>query len=164
MADDRAVYDTPMSSVFAVLADPPRYERFVVGNARVRRFDPRWPAEGSEFAHSLGIRPLVMHDTTTSLATDHRTYLVLLTRMSLMGATLTSFFLQPRESGTLLEIREEALWGPVSWIWSKLVDEVLAWRNRRLLVRLSDVAEEQFARERSVLPAGDEAPAAERPG
>lgn len=164
MADDRAVYDTPMSSIFAVLADPPRYERFVVGNARVRRFDPRWPAEESEFAHTLGIRPLVLHDTTTSLATDYRTYLVLLTRMSFMGATLTSFVLHPRETGTLLEIREEPLWGPVSWIWSKLVDEVLASRNRRLLVRLSDVAEEQFARERSVLPAGGETPAEHRPG
>lgn len=164
MADDRAVFDTPASSVFAVLADPPRYERFVVGNSGVRRFDPLWPEEGSEFAHTLGIRPLVMHDTTTSLATDHRTYLVLLTRMSLMGATITSFVLQPRESGTLMEIREEPMWGPVSWLWSKLVDQILAWRNRRLLVRLSDVAEEQFARERSVLPAGGEAPAEQRPG
>lgn len=164
MADDRAVFDTPMSSVFAVLADPPRYERFVLGNAGVRRFDPGWPEEGSEFAHTLGIRPLVMHDTTTSLATDHRTYLVLLTRMSLMGATITSFVLQPRESGTLMEIREEPMWGPVSWLWSKLVDQVLAWRNRRLLIRLSDVAEEQFARERSVLPPGSEAPAEQRPG
>lgn len=163
MADDSALLDTPMSSVFSVLADPPRYERFVVGNARVRRFDPRWPEEGSEFAHSLGVRPLVMHDTTTSLATDHRSFLVLLTRMSFMGATITSFVLHPREGGTLMEIREEPIWGPVSWLWSKLVDEVLARRNRRLLVRMSDVAEEQFALERSVLLAGGQTPAEQRP-
>lgn len=163
MAHERAEFDTPMSSVFAVLADPPRYEGFVVGNAGVHRFDPGWPDEGSEFAHSIGIGPLVIHDTTTSLATDHRTFLVLLTRMGFMGATLTSFVLQPREDGTLMEIREEPIWGPVSWLWSKLVDQVLAWRNRRLLVRLSDVAGEQFARQRSVLAGGGHPPTEQRP-
>lgn len=156
MADDSTVVDAPMSSIFAVLSDPPRYERFVVGNARVRRFHPRWPEEGTEFAHTLGVRPFVMHDRSTSLATDHRSYLVLLTRMSYMGATLTSFALTSSDRGTLVEIREEPLWGPVDWLWSKAVDKMLAWRNAHLLRRLRAVTEEQFERERSVLPSGGE--------
>lgn len=164
MADTSTIIETPVSSVFAVLSDPRAYERFVVGNSRVRRFDPDWPDEGSEFHHSLGIRPFLIRDTSMSLGTDHRTFLVLLTRMGPLGATITSFVLSPHQGGTELAIREEPVWGPMALAWSKVVDSILDWRNRRLLVRLTDVAKEQFARERSVLTSGDETPAEETSG
>lgn len=158
MAEDRTIVDTPSSAVFAVLADPRRYEQFVVGNSAIRSFDPHWPEEGSEFQHSLGVKPLVIQDSSTALATDRQTYLVMLTRMGFLGATITSFRLSSRPAGTEVEIREEPVWGMVVWMWSKMVDQMLAWRNRRLLVRLRKLAEEQFARERSVLPPTGDAP------
>jgi hypothetical protein len=164
MADDSTLVDAPRSSVFTVLADPPRYEQFVVGNSAVRRFDPRWPEDGSVFHHSLGIRPFLIKDVATSLGTDNATYLVLLTRMGFLGATITTFRLLTRPGGTEVEIREEPMWGMAAWMWTKLVDLVLAWRNRRLLARLKRLAEEQFARERSVLPSSSEPPAHDAPG
>lgn len=164
MADDSILVDAPMSSVFAVLADPRRYEQFVVGNSGIRHFDPDWPEDGSEFAHTLGVKPMVIHDTSTCLATDNHSFLVLLTRMGWLGATITTFVLHADPGGTELEIREEPLWGLVSRVWSKVTDMVLDWRNRRLLARFTRLAEEQFARERSVLPAGGQSPAEQTSG
>ncbi|HEX2152452.1 MAG TPA: SRPBCC family protein [Acidimicrobiia bacterium] len=161
MSLDSIVVDAPPSSVFGVLSDPRRYENFVVGNARIRRFDPRWPEEGSTFAHSLGMGPLVVKDTTTSIATDDASYLVLETRMGPLGTSVTVFRIGSTESGTRVEIQEDPISGPMAWVWNPLLDRALGWRNRWLLRRLGKLAERRFGNERSVPPAAND-PGTER--
>lgn len=152
MADDWILVDAPAQSIFSVLADPSQYEVFVVGNSQIRRFDPRWPQPGTRFHHLLGVKPLVVAGSSLSLATDYETYLVLETGMGILGATLTTFYLMETPDGTKLEVREEPWSGLVARFWSKAVDIALDRRNRLLLRRLKRLSEEQFTRERSVLP------------
>src|SRR5690606_13557738 len=71
MSHTIAFTPAPIETVFALLADPARYEEFVVGNSTIRSFDPDWPSEGATFHHSLGIKPFVVKDKSISLATDH---------------------------------------------------------------------------------------------
>lgn len=156
MAVTSITVDAPPSSVFAVLANPQRYETFVVGNSNIRRFDPRWPEEGSEFQHTLGFKPLVVMGKTVSLSTDHSTHLAMDTGMGVLGATITVFKLFPTEEGTRVDLKEEPIRGTVAWFWNKPVDMVLDWRNRWLLKRLKNIAEEQFARQRATLPPAKE--------
>lgn len=133
----------PIEAVFGLLAHPKRYEQFVVGNSTIRRFDPVWPAEGTTFHHTLGVKPFVIKDKTISLATDHATYLVMETRMSVLGASITSFQLTPVANGTQIDLYEEAIRGPFAWLWSRPVDALLRGRNRRLLDRLTRLAEDE---------------------
>ncbi|MFO7292272.1 MAG: SRPBCC family protein [Actinomycetes bacterium] len=143
MSHTIAFTPAPIETVFALLADPARYEEFVVGNSTIRSFDPDWPSEGATFHHSLGIKPFVVKDKSISLATDHATYLVMETRMSVLGASITAFELSPTGAGTKIEIFEEAISGPFAWLWSRPVDALLDWRNRRLLERLCRLAEKE---------------------
>ena len=141
MSHTVAATRAPIETVFALLANPKRYEEFVVGNSTIRRFDPAWPDEGMRFHHSLGVKPFVVKDESISLATDHATYLVMETRMSVLGASITAFELTPTGAGTEIEIFEEAIRGPFAWLWSRPVEALLDWRNRRLLERLTGLAE-----------------------
>lgn len=135
----------PPSEIFRILSDPDRYEEFVVGNSTIRRFDPDWPEEGSEFHHTLGIKPLVVMGKTVALTTDHATLLALDTGMGPLGATITIFKLFPTEEGTRVQIREEPIRGIVAWFWNKPIDVILDRRNRWLLRRLKRLAEADTA-------------------
>ena len=143
MSHTTAFTRAPIETVFSLLADPSRYEEFVVGNSTIRRFDPEWPKEGTTFHHSLGVKPFIVKDESISLATDHATYLVMETRMSVLGASITAFELSSTGEGTKIEIFEEAIRGPFAWLWSRPVDALLDWRNKRLLERLTRLAEEE---------------------
>ena len=56
--------------LFAVLSDGWLYPVWVVGAARMRDVDPEWPQEGARIHHSLGIWPVMVHDTTEMVEWD----------------------------------------------------------------------------------------------
>ncbi|MFM9644500.1 SRPBCC family protein, partial [Streptomyces turgidiscabies] len=56
--------DCSPDDVFAVLGDGWIYPVWVVGAARMRDVDPAGPAEGARLHHSLGLWPVLIHDTT----------------------------------------------------------------------------------------------------
>jgi len=57
-------------AVLAVLADGWSYATWVAGTARDRGVDADWPGPGSQIAHSAGIWPAVIDNTTISRAWD----------------------------------------------------------------------------------------------
>ena len=66
--------------VWSVLADGWAYATWVVGAARVRSVDERWPAPGAAIEHSVGTWPLLLSDSTTVEACDPGRRLVLTAR------------------------------------------------------------------------------------
>src|SRR3712207_9033137 len=60
----------PPETVFAVLSDPESYGYWVVGAADIRDADPGWPAPGTKFHHTQGIRGVGLKDTTSAVEVD----------------------------------------------------------------------------------------------
>jgi uncharacterized protein YndB with AHSA1/START domain len=70
MAHNEIHVEATPEVVFAVLADPRSFARWVVGSRKIRAADPDWPAPGATFDHAVGIGPLVIADGTTVRAAD----------------------------------------------------------------------------------------------
>ena len=58
MATNRRQIDAPPEGVCAVLSDADCYAHWVVGSRDARDADPRFPAEGTSFHHSVALGPL----------------------------------------------------------------------------------------------------------
>ncbi|MBW3556212.1 MAG: SRPBCC family protein [Actinobacteria bacterium] len=139
-----------LATVFAVLADPRRYDEFVVGTKRIRRFDPRWPEVGSVFHHTLGMGPLVLRDLTrvVEVTAPHR--LVLRAQMRPFAVNRVAFSLNPEGEGTVIEVEEYAIEGPAAALWGPALDRLMWLRNQEMLRRLDKVAQRRQARQAQV--------------
>jgi uncharacterized protein YndB with AHSA1/START domain len=146
MARNRTFVDAPPETVFAVLSDPPAYDRFVVGTKRIRRFDPTWPAVDSVFHHTLGVGPFVLRDMTRVVEVDEPQRLVLRARMGPLAVNVVAFTLQPAGAGTEVEAEEYAVEGPGAAVWNRFFDAVMWLRNQEMLRRLRRIAERRARR------------------
>ena len=71
MAHNEILVAASVEDTFRVLADPRCYGIWVVGSSEIRRADPDWPAAGTAFHHTVGVRPLRMPRITPEvLAAD----------------------------------------------------------------------------------------------
>lgn len=141
MARNRIYCESSPDAVFGILADPRRYGDFVVGSRTIRRFHPRWPEEGSDIHHSLGLGATLIRDRSVSLRSESPHLLVLKTMMRPIGITETIFRLSPKDGGTVAEIEENPVSGPIAVpALASLVDSALWLRNRRVLQRLRKLA------------------------
>ena len=124
--------------VWAVLGDGWLYAGWVVGASRIREVDPRWPAEGSTIAHSVGSWPLLLDDDTEVLTCRPGRLLRLLARTRPLGESLVEIEITGRPGlGTCtVEIREDAVSGPGLLVPAALRQLALAPRNRESLRRL----------------------------
>jgi uncharacterized protein YndB with AHSA1/START domain len=128
-------------AVFDILADPPTYENWVVGNKAVRDADPDWPAAGSEFHHTVGCGPVGIKDKTVSLEVDPPRRLVMLVRaLPFLRATVT-LTLEPEGSGTRVTMEEHPRGGPWETLWNPVFDGLTGLRNGETLRRLKRLAE-----------------------
>ena len=142
MAVNRRRCEAPPERVFDALADPRLYAYFVVGTRTVRWFDPRWPDPGSAFHYSLGFGVTVLSDATMVVEAEPPTRLVLRLRMRRFGDIRTVFRLTPEGAGTLVEVEEFPLDGPIAAeAVSQLVDGVVWLRNMEVLRRLCSLVE-----------------------
>jgi uncharacterized protein YndB with AHSA1/START domain len=131
---------TPQA-VFDILADPPTYENWVVGNKAVRDADPNWPAAGSEFHHTVGCGPVAIKDKTVSLEVDPPRRLVMLVRaLPFLRATVT-LTLEPEGAGTRVTMEEHPRGGPWETLWNPVFDGLTGLRNGETLRRLKRLAE-----------------------
>jgi hypothetical protein len=129
--------------VWDVLADGWTYSQWVVGNSRMRAVDAAWPAPGSVIKHSVGIWPLVIDDETVAEACIPLEELVLLAKMGPAGAARISLRLHDTGNGTLIEMDEVPVRGPLGWL-PKRAGLAMMWpRNRECLWRLTSLAERQ---------------------
>lgn len=156
MPVNETMIDAPPGVVWDVLADPPSYEEWVVGNKGIRDHDRGWPSPGTEFHHKVGLGPLRVKDKTValeatppSLAADAaaggtppvpRGRLVMNVRVLPVGHGLVAFELQESGSGTLVRMDERPAGGPLKALWPVL-DPLVKLRNVETLRRLKNLAE-----------------------
>ncbi len=132
--------DAPPAAVWAVLADPPSYEEWVVGNKAIRDYDPDWPAAGTEFHHKVGFGPLGVKDKTVSLEAVKSRRLAMNVRAFPAGQGVVTFDLTEAGEGTHVRMEELPAGGPVKRLWPVLAPLVKV-RNAETLRRLRRLAE-----------------------
>jgi uncharacterized protein YndB with AHSA1/START domain len=132
--------DAPPQAVWDVLADPPSYEEWVVGNKAIRDYDRTWPAPGTEFHHTLGFGPVAVKDKTVALEAHPPRRLAMNVRALPVGHGIVTFELQESGSGTLVRMEEHAAGGPMKLLWP-VFDPLVRLRNAETLRRLKRLAE-----------------------
>lgn len=133
--------DATPEQVWAVLADAPSYGNFVVGSRRIRSADPEWPEPGSTLHHCVGIGPLTIRDSTTSLEAVPPRRLVIHARFRPLGSARVEFRLAHARTGTEVVMTETLAGGPWNLpIARPLVHGLVAVRNREVLRRLRRLA------------------------
>lgn len=107
MREVSTVVLAPARVAFGLLEDPKSFERLVAGARRIRRFDPRWPDEGSMIHHTIGLPPLVIRDTTRVLAMREPDFVRLEARVGPLGALLVEFEFTAAAGGCRVVVREQ---------------------------------------------------------
>lgn len=129
-------------AVWSVLADGWSYAIWVVGTASVRAVDDGWPSAGTRIHHSVGMWPLLLHDTTAALESHAPTQLVLEARGWPIGKAHVTVEVHPQgASSCLVTIREDAVAGPGTLVPKPVRQAVILPRNREALRRLALLAE-----------------------
>lgn len=129
-------------AVWSVLADGWSYATWVVGTASVRAVDDGWPSAGTRIHHSVGMWPLLLHDTTAALENHAPTQLVLEARGWPIGKAHVTVEVRPQgASSCLVTIREDAVAGPGTLVPKPVRQAVILPRNREALRRLALLAE-----------------------
>ncbi len=128
--------------VYAVLADGWLYGLWVVGSSKIRDVDESWPQTGSKIHHSVGLWPLLLHDTTSVTQCDPGRKLALRARAWPTGEAAVIIELESRPEGSCrVTIVESAVKGPARLIPAFIIDPLLHRRNIEALRRLSYLAE-----------------------
>jgi uncharacterized protein YndB with AHSA1/START domain len=136
MSRNSIMVDASPSEVFAVLEDPDAYAQWVVGARRIRRVDPDWPREGSEFHHAIGVAGAELHDSSKVVERNPPHRIVLDVRFRPTGTARVEIEVEPVERGSRITIAERPSSGPVVWVPLALIDPVLHLRNAWSLQRL----------------------------
>jgi hypothetical protein len=141
MARNTITVDAVPEVVYGVLADPPCYEIWVVGNKSVRGYDEAWPAPGSEFHHKVGFGLVATKDKTVAVEADPSRRLVMIVRALPFIRAVVSFTLEPEGSGTRVTMEEYPRGRPWEQLWNPVVDMLTRLRNAETLRRLKRLAE-----------------------
>jgi hypothetical protein len=141
MSETSRVMRCKPDDVFEVLKDGWDYGLWVVGAARIRKVDPGWPEAGARIHHSVGVWPLLLHDTTQSRGAEPPHRLRLRARAWPTGEAAIEFLVEPHDQGCVVTIREESASGPALLIPPFVEGPLLRWRNSETLRRLSFIAE-----------------------
>jgi uncharacterized protein YndB with AHSA1/START domain len=142
MSTNEITVDAPPQVVWDVLADPPTYEYWVVGNKQIRRHDAGWPKPGTVFHHKVGFGPIATKDKTVALEANAPHRLVMQVRAWPVGTGIVSFELEPDGAGTRVRMHERAEAGPLKRL-APMVDRLVWFRNAETLRRLRRCAEER---------------------
>jgi len=127
--------------VWEVLSDPWLYASWVVGAARVRGVDGRWPAAGARLHHSVGVWPLLISDHTKVEESEPGSRLQLLARGWPGGAARVVIELaQTGAMTSTVTIHEDVVSGPGRLIPPPVRRAALHVRNVESLRRLDFLA------------------------
>ena len=128
-------------AIWNVLADGWLYAAWVVGASRMRAVDPRWPATGAVLHHSQGAWPMLLDDETVVKASVPQRELVLHGKARPLGEVAIRVQLEPRPSGCLVILQEDAIGGPMALIPPLVRQLMIRPRNTEALRRLAYLAE-----------------------
>lgn len=155
MSHNEIEVDAPPGAVWEVLAHPPTYPEWVVGNKAIRRHDGDWPAPGAEFHHRIGFGPFTVKDKTVSLEAtppslaahavaaggpDVDGCLTMNVRVLPFGHGIVTFELAGEGGKTMVRMAEIPAGGPAKILWPVL-DPLVKVRNVETLRRLKRLAE-----------------------
>lgn len=126
--------------VFTALADPWVFPTWAVGASRMRGADGHFPAPGSRLHHSIGVWPLVLNDETSVEVWDPPRRFQIEAKTRPVGTERVVIEVQPRGSGCVVRMEEEAVTGVAARIPKAIADPILWVRNREALRRLEWVA------------------------
>jgi uncharacterized protein YndB with AHSA1/START domain len=135
-------FDAPPERAYEILSRPRAYGFWVTGAREVNEADPSWPAPGSTFRHTQGIKPLLISDTTSVVAADppHRLELEARVRPLLVARIVME--LEPEDGGTRVTMEEQPVGGALRPLLELPPSKALVkLRNKEGLRRLRLLAE-----------------------
>lgn len=147
MSRNQVTVTASPEDVFAVLDDAGAYPRWVVGARRLRRVDPDWPHEGSEFHHAIGIAGAELKDSTEVIEHAAPRRIVLEVRFRPTGTARVEISVDRVGSGSVVTMEEHPRSGPVSWLPGFVTDPALHLRNALSLQRLRHEVERRARRD-----------------
>lgn len=156
MAHNEIDIDVPPERVFAVLAEPRSFARWVVGSREIRRADPDWPAEGTAFDHTVGVFPFALSDHSEVVECEPPAFLKLLVKARPFSRAYVSLRLIPRASGTRVSMDEGAADALSRVLFNPLTDPLVRLRNRISLRRLQALSEGAEPIPQGYLPTRDD--------
>ncbi len=133
--------DATPEQVFAVLCDGWTYASWVVGASRIREVDADWPAVGSQLHHSVGVWPVLIHDSTEVEDVSRPRMLQLQARAWPSGVGRIRLDIEPYGDGCRVVMSENIVAGPARFLPAPVENAWLNWRNTECLRRLSYLAE-----------------------
>ena len=130
-----------------VLRDGWLYASWVVGASRIRGVDAEWPKVGSSIAHSVGLWPALISDTTTSVLEDLPRRLELQARAWPGGEAHVTIIIEATDvpDQSLVSIVEFSSAGPARLLPDQLEQPIIRYRNTEALRRLAMLAEGRSA-------------------
>lgn len=141
MARNEIRIEAPPEAVFAVLADPRSFARWVVGSRTIRRADPAWPAPGTAFDHAVGIGPLALKDSSLVQESQPPHLLRLLVMLRPLSKAHVTLHLTRAGGATRVEMTEVAADTRSRLLFNPLTDPLVRLRNAESLRRLKALAE-----------------------
>lgn len=149
MASNERFMPVPPEAVWDALADARGFGYWVVGSSEIRDVDATWPAPGSRFHHTVGIRPLRVSDHTESLEAQRPSLLRMRAKARPLGTAEVTLTMTPRDGGTRVRITENPD-GLTGWLsLNPLVQLLVKGRNAESLMRLEELALLQAGRSAS---------------
>jgi NAD(P)-dependent dehydrogenase (short-subunit alcohol dehydrogenase family)/uncharacterized protein YndB with AHSA1/START domain len=142
MATNRVHIHASPEKVFALLADPGCYPRWVVGAAGIRDSDEEFPAVGSRFHHKVGSWPVGLKDHTEVTEIDPPNRIVLKAKARPLGTATIALDLRESAGGTEVRMEEspgDRLTSMV--VGNPVADTALRVRNAEALARLKRLVE-----------------------
>lgn len=152
MAHNEITMHVAPDAVFAVLADPRSFARWVVGSRTIRAADADWPAPGTTFDHAVGIGPLTVSDSTTVRAAERPHRLEMLVRARPFTTAIVTLRLHPAGIGTRVEMDERPADVRSRVFFNPLTEPLVRLRNQESLRRLKALAEGDEPIPSGVLP------------
>lgn len=140
MAVNEIHIDSPPRDVFAILADPESYGKWVVGSSQIRDVEGPWPAEGSTFHHTQGVGPVGIKDTTSVLESEPDRMVKLEVRARPLVVAHVHLALDPEGDGTKVTMTEVPMRGLMGRLPKRLSSAAIKPRNAISLRRLRRLA------------------------
>jgi hypothetical protein len=136
-------FDASRERTWEVLSEPREYGFWVTGAHGVHEAEGDWPAPGATFAHTQGVPPLVISDTTSVVASDPPRMLELEARVRPLLIAHVRLVLEPNGGSGCLVRMDEWVTGGLLAPFAKLpgADTLVRARNVESLRRLRRSAE-----------------------
>jgi uncharacterized protein YndB with AHSA1/START domain len=140
MATNERFMSVPPEAVWDALVDAHGYGYWVVGSSEIHDVDETWPAPGSRFHHTVGIRPLRVSDHTESLEARRPRLLRMRAKARPVGTAQVTMTMEPLDGGTRVRMTENPD-GLTGWLsLNPLVQLLVKARNAESLMRLEELA------------------------